>query len=326
MDFAGAAGRLADRTRRDREEALQREQREQQMKERREQHRKRQEREAQLEARKGNLLRNLPIGTQRYMFPQHGGAYHEHCFKDKYHPKCCVCSDFLPTEDRRYLGYKVPFWSDVYCASHRQDGTPFCDSCHRLCPRGTEWAELEGGRQLCLQCLDTAVTSTEDAQPVYDDVLRFFVSKGMALPERPEAALVCRSELNAHVGRDPDGREAGEGPIFHCYGLCKYRAWREVRTVQRMERKSLRSNSFRAVEAQVQDGPIRHGVEGIMVVFGLPRLLTGAILPHECMHAFMQLTQFQQHSISSKVKEGLCQLMTMLWLEKEQAQLATSTA
>ncbi|KAI3432705.1 hypothetical protein D9Q98_004248 [Chlorella vulgaris] len=304
MDFAGAAGRLADRTRRDREEALQREQREQQMKERREQHRKRQEREAQLEARKGNLLRNLPIGTQRYMFPQHGGAYHEHCFKDKYHPKCCVCSDFLPTED----------------------GTPFCDSCHRLCPRGTEWAELEGGRQLCLQCLDTAVTSTEDAQPVYDDVLRFFVSKGMALPERPEAALVCRSELNAHVGRDPDGREAGEGPIFHCYGLCKYRAWREVRTVQRMERKSLRSNSFRAVEAQVQDGPIRHGVEGIMVVFGLPRLLTGAILPHECMHAFMQLTQFQQHSISSKVKEGLCQLMTMLWLEKEQAQLATSTA
>lgn len=42
-----------------------------------------------------------------------------------------------------------------------------------------EWITLSDGRQLCLQCLDTMVASTQDAQPLYDEVFEFYGAMGM---------------------------------------------------------------------------------------------------------------------------------------------------
>lgn len=37
----------------------------------------------------------------------------------------------------------------------------------------------------------------------------------------------------------------------------------------------------------VQVGPTRHEVTAILALYGLPRLLTGCILAHECTHAYL---------------------------------------
>jgi hypothetical protein len=53
------------------------------------------------------------------------------------------------------------------------------------------------------------------------------------------------------------------------------------------------------------------------VLYGLPRLLTGSILAHEVMHAWLRLSGYRH--LSQDVEEGLCQLMALLWLEAQRA-------
>ena len=50
--------------------------------------------------------------------------------------------------------------------------------------------------------------------------------------------------------------------------------------------------------------------------YGLPQLLTGSIIAHEVMHAWLRYQHVQQLSLD--VEEGLCQLMACLWLESQQ--------
>ena len=45
--------------------------------------------------------------------------------------------------------------------------------------------------------------------------------------------------------------------------------------------------AFAVRSEAVQVGPTRHEVTAILVLYGLPRLLTGCILAHECTHAYL---------------------------------------
>lgn len=56
----------------------------------------------------------------------------------------------------------------------------------------------------------------------------------------------------------------------------------------------------------------------ILVLFGLPWLLTGSILAHELMHAWLRLSGLT--NLSLDVEEGLCQLLALLWLEQQPCQ------
>lgn len=84
---------------------------------------------------------------------------------------CSVCGDFIPTRgDGRIEWRENPFWKNQHCPSHSVDGTPQCCSCNKLKPLAEEWVGLQDGRQLCLECLDTLVVDTKDAQPLYGEV------------------------------------------------------------------------------------------------------------------------------------------------------------
>ena len=48
------------------------------------------------------------------------------------------------------------------------------------------------------------------------------------------------------------------------------------------------------------------------------RLLTGSILAHEVMHAWLRLSGYPR--LPPMVEEGLCQLMATLWLEQQPAE------
>lgn len=48
--------------------------------------------------------------------------------------------------------------------------------------------------------------------------------------------------------------------------------------------------------------------------FGLPAVAAGAILAHECTHAYIRLAGGYPR-LEPKVEEGLCQLVALLWVE-----------
>ena len=56
-------------------------------------------------------------------------------------------------------------------------------------------------------------------------------------------------------------------------------------------------------------------VTAILVLYGLPWLLTGSILAHETMHAWLRLSGVSH--LPADVEEGLAQLMALLWLEHQ---------
>ncbi|KAL0424566.1 UNVERIFIED_CONTAM: protein DA1-related 1, partial [Sesamum radiatum] len=56
-------------------------------------------------------------------------------------------------------------------------------------------------------------------------------------------------------------------------------------------------------------------VTAILVLYGLPRLLTGSILAHEMMHAWLRLRGYP--TLSPNVEEGICQVLAHMWLDSE---------
>ncbi|KAJ8450735.1 hypothetical protein Cgig2_021207 [Carnegiea gigantea] len=46
-----------------------------------------------------------------------------------------------------------------------------------------------------------------------------------------------------------------------------------------------------------------------------PQLLTGSILAHEMMHAWLRLRGFRM--LNPQIEEGICQVMAYMWLESE---------
>lgn len=92
--------------------------------------------------------------------------------------------------------------------------------CVSPCCADEQWADLDDGRALCLSCLTTMVVDTQACQPLYEDVLQFYASKGMPLPARPPLLLVETGALNSAENRETAGRGRGDGPVFHTRGLC----------------------------------------------------------------------------------------------------------
>ena len=61
--------------------------------------------------------------------------------------------------------------------------------------------------------------------------------------------------------------------------------------------------------------------KGILVMYGLPWLLTGAILAHEVMHAWVAENKLHcghaKRDELSGVGEGLAELLGFMWLEAQ---------
>ena len=251
----------------------------------------------------GRLETSFSIGEDRK-------PYHPHCYKRKFHPRCAVCADYLPVQpDRRIIWQLNPYWKEKTCPSHSNDGTPRCCGCTRLQPKKENWVEVEKDRMLCLECLATVVVDTASAQPLYDNVVRFFATLNMHLPSRPPLLVVDSPALNEATntqGSRPDG------PAFHTRGLCltEYSQTYVQRFVPQFG--FFRNTQRTGVQGEPL-GPARCEVTAILVLSNLPWLLTGSILAHEIMHAWLRLNHYKD--LPLQVEEGLCQLMALLWLE-----------
>ncbi|XP_061343504.1 protein DA1-related 2 [Gastrolobium bilobum] len=249
--------------------------------------------------------------------------YHKSCFKELTHPKCEVCYQFIPVNAAGLIEYRChPFWSQKYCPSHEYDNTARCCSCERLEPRNIKYYRLEDGRSLCLECMESAIMDTGDCQPLYHSIRDYYEGMQMRIDQQVPMLLVEREALNEAIV----GEKNGIHHLPETRGLCLS----EEQTVTSIQ-KSSRIGGHRLIGMRTQPQKLTRKCEvtAILVLYGLPRLLTGAILAHELMHAWLRLKGYR--NLNPEVEEGICQVLSYMWLESEvmpsfQSMASTSTA
>ncbi|KAA6427223.1 MAG: hypothetical protein FRX49_02980 [Trebouxia sp. A1-2] len=271
---------------------------------------------------------HLPIGDGKYQTHGHDKQpYHQTCHRKNFDPRCDVCSELADG----HLEYCVSsFWKQKYCKKHASDGTSRCCSCNRLKPDKQQWLELSlGRRMLCNDCSCTAVRSTSEAQPLYDNVLGFFAKMGLALRERPPMMLVDGDTLDQE--RKPCREADKQAPIFHTLGLCLKRGHGHVKHVVHSQpglSSVYRQPSLNATLRPADLSQVEWEVKGILVMYGLPSLLTGAILAHEVMHAWVAENNINcGHAEGDKlsaVGEGIAELLGFMWLEAQASPVAAA--
>ncbi|TVU45918.1 hypothetical protein EJB05_05428 [Eragrostis curvula] len=235
--------------------------------------------------------------------------YHKNCYKEQFHPKCDVCKQFIPTNMNGLIEYRAhPFWLQKYCPSHEMDGTPRCCSCERMEPRESRYVLLDDGRKLCLECIDSAVMDTSECQPLYLEIQEFYEGLNMKVEQQVPLLLVERQALNEAM----EGEKAGHHHLPETRGLCLSEE-QTVSTILRRPR--MAGNKIMDMITEPYRLTRRCEVTAILILYGLPRLLTGSILAHEMMHAWLRLKGYR--TLSPDVEEGICQVLAHLWIESE---------
>ncbi|KAK9990498.1 hypothetical protein SO802_025483 [Lithocarpus litseifolius] len=251
---------------------------------------------------------NLPINDHEFSMSGKR-PYHKSCYKEQHHPRCDVCKNFIPTNSAGLIEYRAhPFWMQKYCPSHEHDRTPRCCSCERMEPRDTRYLLLDDGRKLCLECLDSAVMDTYECQPLYLEIQDFYEGLHMKVEQQVPMLLVERQALNEAM----EGEKNGHHHMPETRGLCLSEE-QTVATISRRPR--MANNQFIDMITEPRRLIRRCEVTAILVLYGLPRLLTGSILAHEMMHAWLRLKGYP--NLSPEVEEGICQVLAHMWLDSE---------
>ncbi|WIA18924.1 hypothetical protein OEZ85_003595 [Tetradesmus obliquus] len=244
--------------------------------------------------------------------------YHEACHKQLFHPVCSVCKQYIPEGPSGQTEWREhPFWRLKQCPSHYADGSVSCCSCGRLQPLADEWASLQDGRHLCLECLDTLVVDTKDAQPLYDEILRFFAHMGMPHPYKAPLLLVEGPVLDEYAHKEGRRQDAAHAPMFSVRGLCVAHVYTTIPSVVRAVGQGLGFGAAPVSSIATRMAPLQQhcSVSALLVMYGLPRLLLGSIVAHELMHAYLRMRHVT--GLPLQVEEGLCQLVAMLWLDSQ---------
>lgn len=234
----------------------------------------------------------------------HGSdPYHRGCYKKLFHPKCEICYNHIPLNARGQIEYRShPFWNQRYCPSHERDGSRCCCSCDRIEPVDQRYTRLEDGRKVCSECMESAIMTTKNCQPLFRDILKYYrVNLGMPIEQEVPMLLVEREALNNAREVEKDGHThapetrglcLSEEQIFDTYDPEDPSGYHETKVTRRCE------------------------VTAILVLYGLPRLLVGSILAHELMHAWIRLDGHFP-TLDNEIEEGICQVIAHMWLRSE---------
>ncbi|KAK4584393.1 hypothetical protein RGQ29_022214 [Quercus rubra] len=251
---------------------------------------------------------NLPIKDREFSTSgKH--RFHKSCRKKPHRPICDVCKNFIPKYSAGLIECRErPFWKQQFCPSHEHDRTPQCCSCERMETRDRKYLLLDDGRKLCLECLDSAVMDTNECQPLYIEIQNFFEGLHMKVEQEIPMFLVERQALNVAM----DGEKKGHHHMPETKGVCLS----EEQTVTTISRRpKMVDNQIIDLKTEPHRLIRRCEVTAILVLYGLPRLLTGSILAHEMMHAWLRLKGYP--NLSPKVEEGICQVLAHMWMESE---------
>ncbi|WOH10683.1 hypothetical protein DCAR_0730153 [Daucus carota subsp. sativus] len=252
---------------------------------------------------------NIPISDYEFSMSENR-PFHKSCYKERHHPKCDVCKNFIPTNAAGLIEYRAhPFWEQKYCPSHEHDMTPRCCSCERMEPRDTRYLLLDDGRKLCLECLDSSIMDTHECQPLYLEIQDFYEGLLMKVEQQIPLLLVERQALNEAM----EGEKHGHHHMPETRGLCLS----EEQTISTISRRPKIGAGYRIIDMITEPYRLIRECEvtAILILYSLPRLLTGSILAHEMMHAWLRLKGYP--NLSPEVEEGICQVLAHMWLDSE---------
>ncbi|XP_020891674.1 protein DA1-related 6 isoform X1 [Arabidopsis lyrata subsp. lyrata] len=255
---------------------------------------------------------NKPIAIQeiKNYVSNSRGKFHKSC----YNRYCYICKGKV----RRNFG-KHPFWEELYCLAHETDGTHKCCSCERLEPQGTNFVTLGDGRFLCLECMDSAVMDSDECQPLHFDMRDFFEGLNMKIEKEFPFLLVEKQALNK-AEKEEKIQDYQYEVVTR--GICLS----EAQTVDSVSQRPIMgpNNKLIGMATEPQRVTRECEVTAILILYGLPRLLTGYILAHEMMHAYLRLNGHR--NLNNILEEGLCQVLGHLWLESQTYATADATA
>ncbi|MCO5576255.1 hypothetical protein L7F22_030064 [Adiantum nelumboides] len=235
--------------------------------------------------------------------------YHKTCYRQLSLPKCDVCKNYVPVNSGGLIEYRAhPFWQQKYCPKHETDGVPRCCSCERFESKDLQYVSLGDGRKICLECLSSSIMDSGECQPLYQEIREFYEGLNMKINQQVPMLLVERQALNeAQMG------EKGQHSKTETRGLCLS----EEHTVTSIIRRPRIGPGNQMIDMTRRVTSLRRCCEvtAILVLYGLPRLLTGSVLAHELMHAWLRLNGFS--NLEAIVEEGICQVLAHMWLESE---------
>ncbi|KAG2316991.1 hypothetical protein Bca52824_020113 [Brassica carinata] len=234
------------------------------------------------------------------------GKFHRSCYKEHRHPTCCVCQKKIPPTEEGIKYNEHPFWKEKYCPCHDSDGTAKCCSCERLEPRGTNFVMLGDDRWLCLQCMGSSVMDTYECHDLHLEIRDFF--DGLFLPVDKEFPLLLVEKQALNKAEQEEKIDYHHAVVTR--GICLSE---EQNVTSVKERPKIGPNNKLidiVTETQMVSGC---EVTAILIIYGLPRLLTGYILAHEMMHAYLRLNGYK--NLKLELEEGLCQVLGLKWLE-----------
>lgn len=79
-----------------------------------------------------------------------------------------------------------------------------------------KYLALDDGRNLCSDCLDSAIMDTQDCQPLYHEIQEFFEGLRMKVERQIPLLLVEIQELNEAM----EGEKKGQHFMLETTGLC----------------------------------------------------------------------------------------------------------
>jgi hypothetical protein len=256
-------------------------------------------------------------------------VYCSTCIRELFSIRCTLCSACL---EGHYLRHSF-FEDEKYCLTHEQiEARKKCFTCSRLEPVGVAFVELPDSRVSCLECLSSAVMSSDEAAQLYSQAVDFLESD-LHLKIPPElrtvpVLVVDVHSLNeqaaqgrtSHHGSSIDYRRGGVGSVTR--GLTLSRAFS-------VEHFGLGDMVF-SFERGFQMGPrslkrvdIHREVTAILILYGLPRDLSSSILAHEAMHAWLRLQKDFALDVEMMAEEGMCQFVShryVSYLDKQKGQ------
>ncbi|CAH8332752.1 unnamed protein product [Eruca vesicaria subsp. sativa] len=229
------------------------------------------------------------------------GKFHKSC----YHRYCYVCQEKVKM---RKL-HQHHFWEERYCPAHESDGTPKCYSCERLEPGGTNYVLHGDGRWLCLECMESAVMDTDEAQELHMDIRDFFEGLNMKIEKEFPLLLVEKEALYKAAEEEKIDYQHG----VETRGICLSRN-QIVKSVSKGTRTG-RSNQLIGLVTESEWVVRECEVTAILILYELPRLMTGYILAREMMRAYLRLKGYR--NLNKVMEEGICQVLGHMWLESQ---------
>ncbi|XP_039690180.1 protein DA1-related 7 isoform X2 [Medicago truncatula] len=209
---------------------------------------------------------HLPITDYEFSMSSNR-PYHKSCYREKYHPRCDVCKNFIPANSAGLIEYRAhPFWIQKYCPTHELDSTPRCCSCERMEPKDSKYLFLDDGRKLCLECLDSAIMDSHECQPLYHEILEFYEGLNIKVEPQVPILLVERQTIKEAI----EGEKNGHYHLPETRGLCLS----EEQTVTTILRRPIIGAGYRVTDMITKPYRLtrRCEVTAILVLYGLPRI------------------------------------------------------